>query len=209
MPDHRRDLHHSDIAGIAFALALGGCALSTRHATMIYPPAVDPGVVATANASTPTVSRSLTIALEPFVDRRKDTTSVGTVRNALGMKTAPVEPTNSVTNWVDYGVKVELANAGFTVIPRSETTDTSLVLGGGIDTVYADAYLSYSARVSLFVRLTRNGKEILAQNFDGKGSGGTNVTATSKSYAQTLSLALQDALRKMVDGVNEALLRPE
>lgn len=176
---------------------------------MIYPPEVKPGVVATATASTPTPSRGLSIALEPFVDRRKDSTSVGTVRNGLGMKTAPVQPTNSVTTWVDYGARVELGNAGFAVVPRSEATDTSLLLSGAIDTVYADAYFSYSARVSLFVRLTRNGKEILAQHFDGKGSGGTNVTATSKSYAQTLALALQDALRQMVAGVNEALLRPE
>ena len=125
------------------------------------------------------------------------------------MKTAPVQPTNSVTTWVDYGAKVELQNAGFAVVPRSEATDTFLVLTGAIDTVYADAYFSYSATVSLFVRLTRNGEEILAQHFDGKGLGGANISATSKSYAQTLSLALQDALRKMVAGVNEALLRPE
>lgn len=206
MPRRYAFLRHSPIVSLAMMFTIGGCALSTRNATLIYPPTTrSSGAVAVAHAATPPTAKNITIALAPFEDRRKDTTTVGAVRNGFGMKMAPVKAANSVTDWVDYAVKVELANAGYAVIPRSEATDASVILAGSIDTVYADAYFEYGGKVSLLVTLTQGGTDVLSQTYNGAGSAGTNVSGTAKSYAQSLALALADALKKMIADVDKAL----
>ncbi len=83
-------------AAALLALVLGGCAFSTRNATLIYPPAPSGHAVGSAHADTPAAATHGTIALLPFADRRADPSSVGTVRSGLGMKTAPVRAVNGV-----------------------------------------------------------------------------------------------------------------
>ena len=103
------------------------------------------------------------------------------------------------------GLTALITQAGFSVSTSASAPDSSLALGGEILKVYADAYFAYSAEVSLFVRLTREGREILGHSYVGTGSAGTNVTATAKSYAQSLALALADALRQVVPDVEKAI----
>ena len=40
----------SPVVALGAMLALGGCAFSTRNATLIYPPTTDPSLVAQAHA---------------------------------------------------------------------------------------------------------------------------------------------------------------
>ena len=207
MSPTRTILRRSPIVALGAILALGGCAFSTRNSTLIYPPETDPGLVAQAHAAEPPAPTNIVIALVPFEDKRADTTNVGTVRNALGMKTAPVKAANSVTTWVNHAVSVELSNAGYAVLPQSEATDSSVILRGSIDTVYADAYFEYGGKVSLLVNLSRAGTELLSRNYNGSGSAGTNWSATAKSYSQSLALALADALKQMMAAVAQALRR--
>lgn len=198
----------SPVVALGAMLALGGCAFSTRNATLIYPPTTDPSLVAQAHATEPPAPKDITIVLAPFEDKRADTTNVGTVRNTFGMKTAPVKAANSVTTWVNHALKVELSNAGYAVIPESEATDSSVLLKGSVDTVYADAYFEYGGKVSLEVNLSRGGRELLSRTYLGNGSAGANWSATAKSYSQSLALALADALKQMVVDVDKAL-QPE
>lgn len=189
----------------AMAVTLcGGCAFSTRNATLVYPPAPSTSGVAVAHAAEEPTTNSISIVVLPFDDRRDDTTNVGTVRNGFGMKTAPVRADNSVSVWIQDALAFELRQAGYSVSSSASAPDSSLALGGEILKVYTDAYFAYSAEVSLSVRLTREGREIFGHSYVGTGSAGTNVTATAKSYAQSLALALADALRQVVPDVEKA-----
>ncbi len=96
-------------------------------------------------------------------------------------------------------------NAGYSVVDTAAAGDSTWVLSGEIIKVYADAYFEYGAEVSLFIRLRRGEQEVLGQSYTGEGSAGMNVTATAKSYAQSLALALADLLRQLLPGVEEAI----
>ena len=107
-------------AGIPVALVsavlLSGCAFGTRQPTLIYPPAVESGEKSVAHAAVTPSPKNVRIVLKPFTDQRSDKKVVGTVRNAFGMRTADVIPTNSVTDWVTQALGTELRNNGYTVI---------------------------------------------------------------------------------------------
>jgi hypothetical protein len=194
----------SGLALSAIAMAtLGGCALTTRNATLIYPPESSVPVVPVAQAATPN-SNPVTIAVLPFVDRRPDPTKIGDVRNGLGMKMAPIRAANSVPVWVRDALALELRNAGYNADTSTPASDSSLVIGGEILNAHTDAYMSYRGEVDLLVHLTRGGRELMRQPYVGKGSGGANVGATSKSYAQALAMALGNALMQIVADVKRA-----
>lgn len=183
---------------------LGGCALTTRNATLIYPPASSQGAVAVAQAATPPAPSDITIAVLPFVDRRSDTTKVGDVRNTFGMKLAPIRTVNSVPVWVRDALALELKNAGYNAATSTTVPDSSLAIDGEILKAHADAYLTYGGEVELLIRLTKGGRELIRHSYAGNGSAGTSWGATAKSYAQSLALALADALRQIVAAVGRA-----
>jgi len=182
-----------------------GCALSTRNATLTYPPPASGSVVAVAHAETPAPQPGGTMVLLPIEDRRADTYKLGNVRNALGMKLAPVVAANSVPLWVQSAMELELTNAGYSVVTDAPATDSALTVGGAILKAHTDAYLGYSAEVVLEVQLSRAGCTLFSRTFVGKGSGGANMTATAKSYAKSLSYALADALGLVIAEVNRAV----
>ena len=199
----------SRLRGLALSVAigagtLGGCALTTRNATLIYPPASPEAAVAVAQAATPAAPSSITIAVLPFVDRRSDTTKVGDVRNTFGMKLAPIRTVNSVPVWVRDALALELNNAGYNAATSTTVPDSSLAIEGEVLKAHTDAYLSYGGEVELLIRLTKGGRELMQHSYAGKGSAGTNWGATAKSYAQSLALALADALRQIVADVGKA-----
>lgn len=183
---------------------LSGCALSTRDTTLIYPPASSPGVVAVAHAATAPAPGDITIAVLPFVDRRPDTTKIGNVRNAFGMKLAAIRTVNSVPVWARDAAALELKRAGFNVDTSTTVSDSALAMEGEILNANVDAYLQYGGELELLVRLTKGGRELLRNSYTGKGSAGANWTATAKSFAQSLALALADALRQIVADVGKA-----
>jgi hypothetical protein len=184
---------------------LGGCALSTRNATLVYPPPDSPGLVAVANAAPSATAREASIVVLPFSDRRPDKTKLGNVRNGFGIKLAPIRTTDSVTVWVKNALALELTKAGFQVTDSAAGSEASLTIGGDVLKANADAYLSYGAQVELQVRLMQGDRELFSRPYLGKGSGGTNWTATSKSFANTLARALADALGMVVGDVEQAV----
>jgi len=178
-----------------------GCALSTRNAALTYPPDPEGGLVATAAASPATSPAGRVITVLPFVDRREDTSKVGNVRNGFGMKMAPIRATNSVPGWVQYALVVELRRAGFDATAAAAAPDSTLSIGGAVLGAETDAYFTYGAEVKLEVSLMEGSRPLFLKAYEGKGGGGMNVGASAKSYSQTLSRALQDALMAVVADV--------
>jgi hypothetical protein len=195
---------------LVLALALGGCAFGARNATLRYPPAAEPasGTARAATAATPTGGKA-EIALTPFADERRDVsnkTQVGSVRNGFSMPTAQVVTKDDIRTWVTGAVRTELVNAGYRVVDSASGTAQGLALAGDLSHLWCDAYFTYTGEVTLAVRLRRGGQDMLLnQSIQGYGSAGTNWGATAEAYGQTLSLALADALRKLIVEIDKVV----
>lgn len=190
------------------AFILGGCVLGTRNPTLTYPPAADSGAVPAARADEMVPAKSIQIVLEPLADERSDRKTVGTTRNAFGMRMADVVPRNDVAQWVTRAVKTELERSGYTVIdaqPGASTSSTSILVSGEVLNVFCDMYMSYTGQVSLLMRLSKDGRELLNRHYSGEGSAGLAIAATSESYSRSLALALSAALQKFVADVNKTV----
>ena len=183
-----------------------GCAFGTRQPTLTYPPIEESKE---QPAATPT-PKSTKVFLEPFRDERSDKTVVGTVRNGLGMRTADVVPTNSVPVWVTEAIRTELINSGYTVTngaPPSTSSPGNILISGDVLDVFCDMYMSYSGRVSFVAKVKDNRGELLNKHYNGEGSAGMAIGGASDSYAQSLSLALSDAIKKFIADLEEKLSR--
>jgi hypothetical protein len=205
MRSENKDLRTCSMILLAISFTFAGCAFGTRDSLLRYPPQSEAGAVPTAQAATTPEPKKAEIVLVAFNDQRQDKRLIGTVRNGFYMRTADVVATNSVPEWVFEATKNELNKAGYTVISKVEGPQTQAILSGDIVNVFCDAYFTYNGQVSLHVKLNKNGKDILSKSYLGKGSAGMNWAATSDAYAQSLALALSDALKQMVSDLNASL----
>jgi uncharacterized lipoprotein YajG len=197
------------IAVLVSVFFLGGCAFGTREATLIYPPAPEPGGMPVAQAAARQDSKNISVALAAFNDQRSDKKVVGTVRNGFGMRTADVVPGNSVPAWVAQALKTELQNNGYTVIsaaPGDSSAMAGAVISGEILNVFCDMYFTYTGQVSLVVKVTKGGKEVYNKHYAGEGSAGVAWAGTADSFAQSLALALSAAARQLIADLDQNLL---
>lgn len=194
-----------DIVKVAFALlvvsTLSGCAFGTRTPTLFYPPEPESGLVESAQATESVLPEGKTIILAKFSDERTDKRVVGTMRNAYGMRTADVIPTNDVAEWVTQAVGTELQASGYRVASgsASDPVDSgSILVSGDILNVFCDMYMSFTGQVSLIAKARNEKGELFTKHYTGEGSAGLAVAGTAESFAQSLAIALRDALQKFV-----------
>jgi hypothetical protein len=195
------------LLGMAILIS-SGCAFGTRSVELGYPPADNKSMgPATAEAAEVPENQRQFLSVMPFSDLREDQIEIGCVRNGLGMKTARVEAKNSVADWVTMATIMELEKAGFSVsrVANMDEPVTGPVLEGQIVRVFCDSYFSYSGEVIISARIALDENEIMNKTYTGKGSAGTNWGASSKSYGQSLSIALADAMSAIVADVVIAL----
>lgn len=196
------------LATLMWAFLLGGCVLGTRNPTLTYPPSADSSAVSAAHAAEKPLAKNVQIVLEPFDDERSDQKTVGTTRNAFGMRMADVVPRNNVADWVTRAMKTELENNGYTVIdgkPGASASGAGVVVSGSVLNVFCDMYISYTGQVSLLVRLSKDGQSLLDRHYSGEGSAGLAIAATSESYSRSLALALSAALQRFVSDLNKTV----
>ena len=175
---------------------LSGCAFGDRKAALDYPPVKEQSS-GEAQAA-PATQAGGTVIVETFSDIREDKTVVGNVRNGFGMKTAKVLPQRDVTDWVREAFIYELEAAGYTVVDGAAAPSGTAAVSGDILRAYCDMYFSYDGQVALRVEANKDGKVLLNQSYTGKGSVGISWAGTGDSFSESLSLALQAALQKVV-----------
>jgi len=182
----------------------GGCAFGTRHVTLSYPPESNMGEPSVAYAITSQAGPEKTITFFQFKDLRFDKSRIGNVQNTYGMDTADIIAENDVAEWINNAIIMELEGAGYKVVKGGENNNTEgvLVLRGEILIVYVTAYFSYGANVSLIAELELYKKIIMRESYNRRGSVGLNIAMTADSAGESLSLALADAVRQMVQGIN-------
>lgn len=178
----------------------GGCAFGTRTAELTYPPAREGGgLIATAGAAEAVPATRAPIAVT-VVDARAERERIGNVRNGFGMDTANVVTDSDVRAWVEDALVAELANAGYDVV-ETDPTGTSadgIAMRAEILTVYCDVYLTYDGDVSLMLNLENRNRDAVRTQLAGEGSVGLNFAATAASYAESLALALEDVIGKVL-----------
>lgn len=193
---------------LAVVIGLSGCAFGTRQPTLTYPPAAEAGDAAVAAPVASVTAKGKTVILSNFRDERSDKTVVGTVRNGFGMRTADVVPTNSVTDWVTQALGSELRASGFEVKPGNSMNPgdpDSMLVSGDVLNVFCDMYMSYTGQVSLLTKVNTGKGELMTKHYAGEGSAGLAFAATGESYAQSLALALRNALRKFIADLESKL----
>lgn len=187
-------------------LGITGCAFGTRHAELSYPPNANDGgssiASAHAEASVPGKSREVVVHV---TDQRTSRERIGNVRNGLGMDTANVITNDDVRLWVKSALTSELANAGYTIVADGgrATSDDAIGLNAEILEVYCDVYMTYDGDVSMGVTLSGKDRQPFQRIYEGGGSAGVAWGLTAKSYAESLSLALQDAISRILTDMAE------
>ncbi len=204
MKTHAR-VTHLFVMGVFLSMA-AGCAFGNRHATLVYPPeegTMDPGPGVAEASPAPAVTGEPIILL-PFADERSQKKFIGEVRNGWGMHTADVVTEDNIANWVTEAIKIELGKAGYNVtkVEDLSSPSSSRVVAGEVLTVYCTALWSYEGEVSFYARVEEDGKEVFRRRYTGKGSAGLNWTAAARSYGNSLSLALADAIGSFVADLN-------
>lgn len=179
---------------------LSGCAFGERQATLVYPPETENGQpINQLQISSP---KKVQVILGEFEDNRTDKTRVGTVRNGLGMETADVVTSNSVSGWVMDAVREELKNNGYTIINSSDQSDTSVKISGEVLNVFCDMYLNYSGEVSIYMNVSKNEEKLFHKLYSGEGSAGIAMAGTGTSFSKSLSLALSSLLNDFIGELN-------
>lgn len=191
----------TSIALMAVVTLLNACAFGTRTANLSYPPDEDDGggFISSAKAAEAPSGQTQQIVLS-VTDERSERKRIGNVRNTFGMDTADVVTNDNIQAWVDNALTVELENAGYKVVrsPDLGAGDDVIELDAEIMEVYCDVYMTYDGEVSLLVTLEREGQEKVKRQFGGEGSVGLSWAATAESYAESLALALQDAISEIL-----------
>lgn len=176
---------------------VAGCAFGERQARLGYPPVAGDGTMASAQAAPVVSSGRGIVKIGTFQDIRSQKKVVGHVRNGFGMKTAEVVPQRDVTEWVREALAYELKAAGYNVVEVASSMDAPTI-SGAIVRVYCDAYFTYDGEVTLSIETEKAGQRLAKNAYTGSGSAGMNWGATGDSYSESLSLALQMALRQFI-----------
>jgi uncharacterized lipoprotein len=180
-----------------------GCAFGTRRVNLKYPPNVELKKQGVAYADETMKPLEKNIYLVKFKDLRTRQ-DVGEMRNGFGMKTARVIAQNDVVQWVNDSLKYELEKTGYavTVVDGFPSKTDSIGVYGKVLSVYCTGSFTYEGIVSLTAGFYKEGKEIFTAVYNGEESAGINWAGTSESYEETLELALQNVLRRLVQDIN-------
>jgi len=189
-----------NLALISSIALLSGCAFGTRTAELSYPPEENGGgLIQSAQAQGTELHRSKIVALS-VTDERSERNRIGNVRNGFGMDTADVVTKDDIRGWVDDALTKELESAGYEVVRSDEAGASKDVIGlqAEILKVYCDVYFTYDGEVALMVTLDSEDSDTVKKQFEGEGGVGLNWAATGDSYAESLALALQDVIAKLL-----------
>jgi predicted alternative tryptophan synthase beta-subunit len=184
---------------VATATLLSGCAFGTRTAHLTYPPEEgDHSTIALAHAQEGQPDRGRIVVLS-VTDDRTEKSRIGNVRNTFGMNTADVVTSDDVRGWVEAAMKSELERAGYVVMQEgAPQTEYAVGLQASLVKVYCDVYMTYDGEVSLMLNLQGGNRSPARKLVEGEGGVGLNWAATAKSYGESLALALQNAISKVL-----------
>ena len=184
----------------AVLLLLAGCAFVDRDVQLDYAAKARETTEATEGPSKGVAEASMArlpiVAVQTVTDLRIDKTHIGEVRNGLGIHTADVHTKHGGAVWVRKAFSTELRRAGYTV--SDDPSRAEVQIDVELVSVHCTAGLSYSGDIILTAKAARDGTVLIGRRYAGTGSAGVNWSATEVAFAETLDLALQDAVLQFV-----------
>ncbi len=112
------------------------------------------------------------------------------------MHTADVHAVGDGAEWLQQALATELGRHGFLVV--ADPGEADYVVDAALSNVHCTAMLTYEGDVTLTANAAQFGQRVAGRSYVGKGSAGTNWTATEEAFLETLNLALQDAVLQFV-----------
>lgn len=187
-------------AAAVLVLQSTGCAFGTRKVALGYSPETFP----------PTIPGSPSVLVYAPKDVRHEP-SLGCIRNGWGMKTAKVETKPgqpSPSAWIAQALSYDLERAGCSVINRKPTdgTQPDFTIGGSLQRVYVDSYMSMTGEISLDVCVKNKDRVALNRNYRGEGRK-VNWWASSGEFQTTLDLTLQNLMERMLPEITAAMCK--
>ena len=133
-------------------------------------------------------------------DARTEKDRLGIGRSEYGAEVLDFETEGNVTAWVEDAFAYQLTKAGYSVLRKGSesTNDAETGLTVDIQKVFGVASYTYEAEVLLQVTLNRKNQGLVTKQYQGTGSVGLNWAYTGKSLAESLALALEDAISKVL-----------
>jgi len=188
------------LAGVA---AISGCA-ATHSAVLRYPP--DGQLNSTTMRSAE--AHHDTVAVSAFTDARQNRNRIGATQNRYGAEFYDIYAVNDVAAWVDSALIFELARHGYpAVYINQRQADTSYpVISGKVIKAHSTAYNSYEAEVTLSVVVSLRDRILLDKKYSGYGNAGFNMVAEPEEFGRSVSLALADALRRLMADLPSAMV---
>lgn len=184
----------------AVLLLLASCAFVDRDVQLDYaakaretPEANEATAKGVVEAS---MARLPVVAVQSVTDLRIDKTHIGELRNGIGIHTADVHTKDDGAIWVRKAFTIELRRAGYTVADNASRAEFAIDVE--LVSVHCTAGFSYAGGIILTAKATRDGEVLAGRRYAGTGSAGVNWSATEVAFAQTLDLALQDAVLQFV-----------
>lgn len=178
------------IVGLLCALALLAACAANTVVPLRYQPSAPQGAP----------SCTQTITLLPFVDKRADTITLGSLGEGKRFYAE-----NDVAEWVSWAMFEELKARGCTVKYRETAgapAHQGYVVSGSFDTVNVETgtALMAKARLRLRVKVEKDGQFVVEQIYTGEREnlGMSTVDAAQKVLSSTLQYLLQDAATDVV-----------
>ena len=149
------------------------------------------------------------IVVKPFADKRPEPGRVGVKKNAYGNETADFRATAPVSDWITESLAEGLADVGFQVQQAARDPNTPRVTGtlrqAFVESAVGLWTVEVTGKITIDITVRRADGSMWSRRFTGLSSSGDRLFAPPKTWKQMLHGALEDAVRKAVEGIADLL----
>ncbi|MDX8431537.1 MAG: YajG family lipoprotein [Candidatus Algichlamydia australiensis] len=162
---------------------------STNRTTLTYEPLLEEQP-----------KNSVVIKLLDFKDSRHAKDLVGHFRNDYNIPTVKLVARNDVVKWATSSLREELERSGYTVTGSGSNAETEIQ--GNIYDLYCDTGKHYNGRMTLKIKVKRDGKVIFKKKYRTAEDNGYVWYQNAKSSTRALEMNMQVMNREIIDDLN-------
>jgi hypothetical protein len=148
----------------------------------------------------------ISLKIEEFDDLRAEGQKIGALRNGFGMPIVKIITDESVPNWVTNAFKMELTNAGYSIVDTHSAD--SYLIEGKIIKAFASSYVLYHGSMVVEIFLKKNDQVIFQKIYKTHENGGANWIGQASMCAETLKYNLQEICKRFITDLNLHLKTP-
>jgi hypothetical protein len=172
-------------------LCLTGCTSKTRLAA--YNPVIEEHE-----------KNNISLKIKGFEDVRPEGRQIGANRNLYWMPLIKIVTDDSIPDWVTNAFKVELTNAGYSIVDSDFENNYSLE--GKIIKLFANTHFLYHGRMAVEISLKKGDETLFQKLYKTNEDGGINWIASDYMCAETLKYNLQEICRRSIADINQHIL---